>query len=195
MKMVTRKIKKEKRLKMLRKGRTAMEARRKNVIKLILEMGFPIKTREFVCKQSQSAGNNGKTTSCKHKAISSSVGLSRPTVDSSSICLLVAPKRLYKSACPSVRRSVGPSVGPSVRNAFAVMLLPTRSDLCRVYGLVISLFRCVLYHEPGRDGLKAQVQWQSNGSLKLFIGLTSRRRTKLMNKTKYLHCTARQEYR
>ena len=40
------------------------------------------------------------------------------------------PKRLYDSACPSVRLSVGQSVG----NAFAFW--PTRSDLCRVYSLV-----------------------------------------------------------
>ena len=34
----------------------------------------------------------------------------------------------------SVRRSVGPSVGPSVCHAFAFR--PSRSDECRVYGLV-----------------------------------------------------------
>ena len=37
-----------------------------------------------------------------------------------------------KSVCPSVR----PSVGPSVCNAFAFR--PSRSDVCRVYGLVVS---------------------------------------------------------
>ena len=37
---------------------------------------------------------------------------------------------LYKSVCPSVLLSVG----PSVRNAIAFQ--PTRSDFCRVYGLV-----------------------------------------------------------
>ena len=55
------------------------------------------------------------------------------------ILFLVAPKRLYKSACPSVRRSVGRSV--MLCNAFAVMLLPTRSDLCRVDGLVFLISR------------------------------------------------------
>ena len=42
---------------------------------------------------------------------------------------LAAPKRLYKSACPSVGRSVSPYAS----NAFAFW--PTRSDVCRVYGL------------------------------------------------------------
>ena len=48
--------------------------------------------------------------------------------------LLVATKRLYKSVCPSVRPSVRRSVHWSVCNAFAVP--PSRSDICRVYGLV-----------------------------------------------------------
>ena len=43
---------------------------------------------------------------------------------------LVATKRLYMSVCPSVR----PSVGWSVGNAFAFR--PTWSDLYRVFGLV-----------------------------------------------------------
>ena len=47
---------------------------------------------------------------------------------------LVATKRLYKSVCPSVGPLVGPWVGPSVCNAFAFR--PSRSDECRVYGLV-----------------------------------------------------------
>ena len=44
---------------------------------------------------------------------------------------LVAMKRLYKSVCPSVR----PSVRPYVCNAFAFR--PTRSNICRAYGLVL----------------------------------------------------------
>ena len=44
------------------------------------------------------------------------------------------------SVRPSVRRSVGPSV---CRNAFAFR--PTRSDICRVYGLVLSPFRVYMF--------------------------------------------------
>ena len=52
---------------------------------------------------------------------------------------LVATKRLYKSVCPAIRRSVGPSVRPSVHlsvcNAFAFR--PSRSNICRVYGILV----------------------------------------------------------
>ena len=56
---------------------------------------------------------------------------------------LVAPKRLYKSVCPSV----GPSVRRSVRNAFghAFTFRPSRSDRCCVYGLVIFIFIFYFY--------------------------------------------------
>ena len=43
---------------------------------------------------------------------------------------LVATKRLYMRVCPSVRRMVGN----------LLFFRPTRSDLCRVYGLVKLLF-------------------------------------------------------
>ena len=45
----------------------------------------------------------------------------------------VAPKRLYKSACPSVRRSVGRSVGRSVCDAFV---------LGATYAVYTALFFC-----------------------------------------------------
>ena len=46
------------------------------------------------------------------------------------------PDEATPRACvrPLVRWSVRPSVGPSVCSAFAFR--PTRSDICRVYGLV-----------------------------------------------------------
>ena len=49
------------------------------------------------------------------------------------VTFLVATKGLHMRVCPSV----GWSVRPIVRNLF--FLRPTRSDLCRVYGLVYSL--------------------------------------------------------
>ena len=48
--------------------------------------------------------------------------------------VLVATKRLYKRACPSVRGSVG----LLVRNTFT--LRPPWSDLCRVYSV-----RCIVF--------------------------------------------------
>ena len=49
---------------------------------------------------------------------------------------LDAPSHLYKRSCPSVRRSVGPSVGPVLFSK--VKITHTRRILCRVSGLVIS---------------------------------------------------------
>ena len=51
---------------------------------------------------------------------------------------LVATKRLYMRVCPSVRWSDGPLVGNQL------FFRPTRSDECRVYGLVFLLL-CLTY--------------------------------------------------
>ena len=60
---------------------------------------------------------------------------------------LVATKRLYMRVCPSV----GWSVGSSVPKQF--FFRPTRSDACRVYGLVYSIRICLWIPSKASDVL------------------------------------------
>ena len=55
---------------------------------------------------------------------------------------LVADTQLYKRLCPSVRRSVGPSVVielENVKTRISAPAHPSATDICRVSGLVVFL--------------------------------------------------------
>ena len=55
------------------------------------------------------------------------------------------------SVCPSVGRSVGPSVG------YAFVFRPTRSDLCRVFGLVPSTKTCFFPYQNFISRIRLQI--------------------------------------
>ena len=80
--------------------------------------------------------------------VSSSIAPSSSTT--SSPTFLDAPSHLYMRSCPSVRRSVRPSVGPALFSK--VKSTHTRRILCRVFGLVMwtswrsSQFQYHLHH-------------------------------------------------
>ena len=96
---------------------------------------------------------------------------------------LVATKGLYKTVCPSV----GSSVHPSVCNAFTFR--PSRGDICRVYGLAISLIFFLvatkrLYMPESRsvDGLSAYQERRCHACIALAMA-----KKKSYKLTKFTH--------
>ena len=76
-----------------------------------------------------------RTSSCFKKVFG--LGFSQSAISN----FLDASSYLYNRVCPSVGRSFCPSVRPSVRPSI-LAFLPSRSDICRVYGLVYSCHHC-----------------------------------------------------